>query len=220
MKKTKVENRTEFKLWMDWRPTIDMMTMEERGIFLTMLYDSYEYKAIQPIPEKSTVLKVAWLTMKGLVKRAIKDYDVKQGWVESTNFMDTVHKQSVDSNKTVQGQSLDSSLPTITTTTTDTSTETITSTNTKKKKNTYTKAKERGLYKDRDKLIIDPTDEELDKIDSMDSKEYLEYVEDKSYEYWVDSKQVDMYAGKELTDAERKALKKYNITKKFNEVFE
>ncbi len=131
MSKTKAVSRTEFKLWMDWKPTIDMMTMEERGIFLTMLYDSYQYKAIQPIPEKSTVLKVAWLTMKGLVKRAINDYDVKKGWVESTNFIDTVHKQSIDSNKTVQVQSVDSSLPTITTTTTDTSTETITPTNTK-----------------------------------------------------------------------------------------
>jgi hypothetical protein len=130
MSKTKAENRTEFKLWMDWRPTIDMMTMEERGIFLTMLYDSYQYKAIQPIPEKSTVLKVAWLTMKGLVKRAIKDYDLKRGWVESINYMDTVQGESIDSPKTVQGQSLDSSLPTITTTTTDTLTETITTTDT------------------------------------------------------------------------------------------
>ena len=112
--------------------------------------------------------------------------------------------------------------PTHTQTQTPTGTpiEKNTPTNTKKKKSTYRKAKERGIYKDRDKLVIDPTDKELDKIDSMDSKEFLEYAEGKSYEYWVDSKQVDMYAGKELTDADRRALKKYSLNKKFNEVFE
>lgn len=132
MAKKTSNKRTEFKLWMDWRETIDMMTMEERGIFLTMLYDTYEYKSIQPIPEDSKVLKVAWSTMKGLVKRAIKDYDVDKGWVESTDYIDTTLKQSTDSLKTVQGQSEDSPGPTITITSTNTSTRTSTSTATNK----------------------------------------------------------------------------------------
>lgn len=124
MAKEKADKRTEFKLWMDWRPTIDMMSMEERGLFLTMLYDSYEYKSIQPIPENSTVLKVAWLTMKGLIKRAIKDYDVRNEWVQSTNFLDTTFIQSKDSPKIVLEQ--DSTTITNTTTETSTGTETYT----------------------------------------------------------------------------------------------
>jgi len=124
MAKEKADKRTEFKLWMDWRPTIDMMSMEERGLFLTMLYDSYEYKSIQPIPENSTVLKVAWLTMKGLVKRAIKDYDVRNEWVKSTNFLDTASIQSMDSPNTV----LEQDSTTITNTTTETFTGTKTGT--------------------------------------------------------------------------------------------
>jgi len=118
--------RKSFNVFLDWRENIDMMTMEERGIFLTMLYDTYQYKSIQPIPKKSVILKVVWNSVKSLIKRAFKDYDVQKGFVKDLGFIDTVINPSIDSLNTVLLQ--DST--TITTTTTGTSTGTITPTGT------------------------------------------------------------------------------------------
>ena len=129
--------RKSFNVFLDWRENIDMMTMEERGIFLTMLYDTYQYKSIQPIPEKSVILKVVWNSVKSLIKRAFKDYDVQKEFVKDLGFIDTVVNPSTDSLNTVQLQ--DST--TITTTTTGTSTGTNKPTITSKDKGTHKSTK-------------------------------------------------------------------------------
>ena len=117
--------RKSFNIFIDWRPNIDMLSMKEKGMFLDMLYDVYSYKTPQPIPEENKILRVVWNSVISLVKRNLK-YDLKQGYIQSLNYIDTVQEQSIDSTKTI----LEQDSTTITNTNTSTSTETITPTNT------------------------------------------------------------------------------------------
>jgi hypothetical protein len=118
--------RVSFNVFIDWRESLDELTMEERGMFLTMLYDAYSYKTPQPVPEGKIALKMFWKSVKSLIKRNLK-YDIdKKKTIKSTDYLDTVLEQSTDSIVTVPLQSS----TTYTNTSTETSTGTITVTNT------------------------------------------------------------------------------------------
>lgn len=124
--------RVSFNVFIDWRESLDELTMEERGMFLTMLYDAYSYRTPQPVPEGKIALRMFWKSVKSLIKRNLK-YDIdKKKTIKSTDYLDTVLEQSKDSIVTVPLQSS----TTYTDTSTETSTGTITGTNTNTSKRT------------------------------------------------------------------------------------
>jgi hypothetical protein len=75
------------------------MSLEERGYLLTLLFDKYNRKDIQPIPEKYPVLDIMWDGIVGVIDRNLKQYDDKINTVsrQSTDSMQTVLKQSTES---------------------------------------------------------------------------------------------------------------------------
>ena len=93
------ESRKSFLVYLDWEKNINKMSLEERGYLLTLLFDKYNRKDIQPIPEKYPVLDIMWDGIVGVIDRNLKQYDDKINTVsrQSTDSMQTVLKQFTES---------------------------------------------------------------------------------------------------------------------------
>lgn len=95
----KNQERKSFLVYLDWEKNINKMSLEERGYLLTLLFDKYNRKDIQPIPEKYPILDIMWDGIVGVIDRNLKQYDDKINTVsrQSTDSMQTVLKQSTES---------------------------------------------------------------------------------------------------------------------------
>ena len=78
-------------LYLDWEKNIKKMSTEEKALFLDMMYDAYNRREIQDIPDDYIVLGVMWDSIYYSIQNNLSKYDDK---------IETVSIQSQDSTVT------------------------------------------------------------------------------------------------------------------------
>lgn len=78
-------------LYLDWEKNINKMSVEEKALFLDMMYDAYNRRPIQDIPDEYIVLGVMWDSIYYSIQNNLSKYDDK---------IETVSRQSQDSTVT------------------------------------------------------------------------------------------------------------------------
>lgn len=94
-------------LYLDWEKNIKKMSTEEKALFLDMMYDAYNRREIQDIPDDYIVLGVMWDSIYYSIQNNLSKYDDKIETVSIQSQDSTVTKDKAKAKEQAKEQAKD-----------------------------------------------------------------------------------------------------------------